>query len=118
MDGDVRLGDLRTLVTLDNPTRTADTEGGYTETWAALDPSQAFVAIRRLSGRERNNANTVLATATHEVKMRYHSGVTTQTRLSWTDRAERARALSVIEVDDVEERGAELRLTCAEVGLA
>lgn len=111
----ITLGELRTRVTLENPTRTSDGQGGYTEEWTALDPPEAWVAIRGLTGAERLAHGTVVTQATHAITLRYHPGVTTETRLSWTDRANRARTLAVVDVTDLDERGVELQLTCAEV---
>lgn len=113
----MKLGRMRQRITLQNPTRTADGGGGYTETWASLNPAQAWARIRASSGRsgERNVSNTIVAQATHEVSMRFHPDVTTETRITWTDAAGRTRTINVTDVQDVDEAGIELVLSCVEV---
>lgn len=106
------VGSLRHLVTLQSPTKTFDTDGGYTEAWAPLSPSQVWASIKPATARdlERAVAGTVQAAASHLVAMRYHSGVTTKTRIIWG-----TRILAVQGVQNVDERNAELVLACEEV---
>lgn len=112
------LGRMTHYVRLEDPgTPTADGDGGYTETWTALNPADAWCSVKAAGGRtgERRIASTVVAQATHEVVMRYHTGVSTKTRIRWRDQAGTTRALSVVDVDNVDERGEVLRLSCVEV---
>lgn len=108
------VGDLIHLVTLENPgPAVPDGDGGYTQTWQTLSPPMMWSSIKQASSRdlERTVSSTVLSTATHIVKMRYHPEVTTQTRLTTPDGA----YLNVVSVDDVERRHVELILACVEV---
>jgi head-tail adaptor len=113
----MNLGRMNKYVILENPTQVADGDGGYVETWVALNPREAHVDIHAAPGRtgERRIANTTVAQGTHEVIMRFHPQVTTRTRISWTDRAGTVRRINVVDVNDLDEMGVELRLTCVEV---
>lgn len=118
------LGSLRHRVTLENPGGSVpDTEGGFTQAWALLSPPKMWAAIIPATARdlERVVANTVQASASHLITMRYHSGVTTKTRITKgprnTDGSLQAgsREFSVTGVFNKEERNVELTLACQEV---
>ena len=114
----MNIGTLRHLVTLENPAPAVpDGDGGYTEVWAALMPSAVWASIESATQRalERVVANVVLAQATHIVKMRYHSGVTIKTRLTWTDKSGLVHRASVTDRQNVGEQSIELVLVCAEI---
>lgn len=109
----MRGGELRHLVTLDNPgTAVADGDGGFTQTFAELSPARVWAAIQPATARdlERVAAGTVLSTASHIVTMRYHAGVTTKTRITFG-----TRVLNVTGVSNPDERNRELVCLCAEV---
>ena len=79
------IGDYRHLVLLQSPgSPVPDGDGGWTETWSDLSPSTWHVSIEPATARdlERVSAGTVMSTASHIVKGRYHPGVTTKTRIS------------------------------------
>ena len=105
-------------ITLDAPgTPIADADGGFLDGYTPLDPPDAFAAIVPITARdqERAFAGTVLATATHEITVPYHPGVTIETRVTYVDpRSGRTRAWQVTALRDPEEAGRELVLTCAE----
>ncbi len=107
------IGRLNKRVSLANPgTPTADSDGSYTQTFSALTPPGVWAAIVPATARdlERLAAGTVLATATHLVTLRYHSGVTTKTRITFG-----ARLFSVVGVVNPEERNIETIALCVEV---
>lgn len=107
------LGDYRHLVTLEAPGAAApDGAGGYTEAWLPLTPPTMFAAIdvATAGDQERLGSATVLSQASHVVRMRYHAGITTKTRLTY-----QGRAFSVTAIRDPEERKRRLVLLCAEV---
>lgn len=117
------VGSLRHRVTLENPTRIPDGEGGYIEFWESLTPEAAQVSIRPATARdlERLTADaTIVATASHVVHVRYHPQVSTKTRLTKGPRAangtlgEGAREFAVSGVANPEERNRELVLICEE----
>lgn len=114
----VDLGRMRHYVRLEAPSATtADAYGGYSQTWSALNPPDAHCSVKvaRLRTGERQMSNTAVAQAMYEVLMRWHPQVTTETRVRWTDQAGTARTLSVVDVENVDEMGAFMRLTCVEV---
>lgn len=80
-----QIGAMRHLVVVENPTRASDGDGGYTETFTAASPSPVWAELKPAtpSALERIAGNTIEAPVTHIVTMRYHSGVTTRTRLTF-----------------------------------
>lgn len=107
------------LVTLQSPTGAVvpDGDGGWTEVFANLTPPSLYMSIRPATARdlERVTSGTVLSTASHIFEGDFHPGVTTQTRLTWTDQAARARSANVVGVSDPEERAINMTLVCVEV---
>jgi head-tail adaptor len=78
-----------------------DGDGGFTQTWHALYPPALKASIQPATQRdlERLAAGTVLSTATHIAVMPFHPGITTKTRVTWTDRAGRLHRANVTGVD-------------------
>lgn len=75
------------LLTLDNPgPAIPDGDGGFTRAWILLSPPKMWAEIVPATARklqfEVAIASTVAATGTHIITMRFHDGVTTQTRLT------------------------------------
>lgn len=104
-------------LTLERPgATTPDGDGGYTQTWLPLNPSEAWASIEAATARalERLVSNTVTVQATHIVKMRYHPDLDVTCRLSWVDRARRTHTANVTDVTDVDQLGEELTVLCAE----
>jgi SPP1 family predicted phage head-tail adaptor len=107
------LGDYRHLVTLEAPgAATPDGSGGYAEVWQPLTPPTmaAAIDVATAGDQERLGSGTVLSTASHVVRMRYHPQITTKTRLTHA-----GRRFSVTAIRDPEERQRRLVLLCAEV---
>lgn len=103
----------RHRVTLANRgTTISDGAGGYTETPVPLDPSSVYAQIRPATQRdlERIMANVSLSVATHIVTMPYHSGVTTQTVLTFG-----TRTLHVTGVATPDEALRETVAACVEI---
>lgn len=114
----LNIGGMTQLVTLANPgAAIPDGDGGFTQTWSPLSPSEWWAAMEKASQRaiERNFAGTVLAQATHLFKGRYHPEISTQTRLTWTDRSGREHTANVLDLDDVGGAGAETVVLASEV---
>lgn len=109
----IRAGDLTHYVALENPTTTPDGDGGFTTTWAALSPSHAWASVvPATAGRlERIVASTVQSASSHIVEMRYHPGVTIQTRIT----LDGPRYLQVTGVQNVDEASVVTRLSCVEI---
>ena len=110
-------GSRTKVVTLENPAGpVSDGAGGFTLTWAPLDPAWAWVALDALASAdmERQTADTITAGGTHAVTLPYHPGVTVKTRLTYTDPDRGARVFQVVGLRDPNEARRELVLVVAE----
>lgn len=115
-----KTGTYRQVVSLSAPSVTSpDADGGFVQTYAALSPSEWRCSIERASvaSAERSFAATVIAQATHVFEGRFHSGITTRTRLVWVDRAGTTHTANVIDYVDVEGAGVITRVAASEVTL-
>jgi hypothetical protein len=77
-------GDRRLLVTFQNPgPPVPDGDGGYTQSWADLDPATWYVSLTPATAAslERTAIGTVVAMASHIVRGDVHPDVTTATRM-------------------------------------
>src|SRR5688572_29184918 len=104
-------------LTLENPTRVSDGDG-YTETWTALSPAVLYASIRPATARdlERVVSNVVQSTASHIIECDYHSGVTSQTRVSWIGPRDGVTHIGVVTgVQDDGERNVDMVLAVEEV---
>jgi head-tail adaptor len=114
-----RIGDRRTLVSLQNPSGppVPDGDGGSTQPYADCDPSTVLAAIRTPTVRdlERMAAGTVISTAMRILTFPFHKDVTTKTQLTWTDVAGRAHTANVTGVDNPEDRCIETVVLAVEV---
>jgi len=111
------LGERRTLVTLQTPgPGVPDGDGGTTSSWTNLTPATAFAKIVAATGKdsERLAAGTVLTTQTRLVTIPFHAGVTTKTRLTWTDVRGLAHLANVVSAQP-DERRIDMELVCVEV---
>jgi len=101
------IGKLRQVVTLANP-RDVTVDGDTTQVYdVALDPPTWRAAIEKASVRaaERAFGATVIAQATNILTGRFHPGITTETRLTWVDRANVTHTANVLDVADPEGAG-------------
>lgn len=109
-----RIGDLRQRITLDGEpvTRTPDGDGGYTTTLTPLNPSVVWASVAPATPSDiaRRVGNTVEAKISHLVTIRYHSGVTTKTRITFG-----SRLLYVRGIQNPEELNVALELACEEI---
>lgn len=104
----VNTGTYRQVVSLTAPgAASPDGDGGYVQTLSALSPAQWRCAIEKasVSSAERHFSGTVIAQATHMMTGRFHAGISTETRLSWADRAGATHTANVIDVEDPEGAG-------------
>ena len=114
----VNTGTYRQVATLSAPGVTSpDGDGGYVQTYPALSPPQWRCAIEKatVASGERHFGSTVIAQATHLLTGRFHAGITTQTRLTWVDRAGTTHTANVIGVEDPEGAGVLTIVAVAEV---
>jgi SPP1 family predicted phage head-tail adaptor len=70
----VGIGDLRQRVRLEMATSTPDGGGGAAESWALV--AEVWAAVRPLAGQERMEADAIAVRVTHEMFIRYRTGVT------------------------------------------
>jgi len=78
------IGDYRHYVLFQQPgPPVQNSDGGYTQSWTDLTPAHWWVSIDPATTRdlERIAAGTVISTATHIVKGKYHPQVNTTTRM-------------------------------------
>jgi head-tail adaptor len=116
----IPIGQHRHPVTLSTPTAPVpDGDGGYTQTYTPLDPSPWWCAItpapRTARTAETTGSDTVTAHATHVITGRSHPGITSQTRLVWTDQAGRVHTAEALDVQDPTGTGAETVVLASEV---
>lgn len=90
--------------------------GGFTQEWTNLSPSQVSAKVDPVSASdlERLAPGGSQSVATHVVKMPYHPGVTTETRITFRHRG-RERVLYVKGVSNPEERDIETVALCEEI---
>lgn len=107
------VGTHRHLVLFQNPgAPVPDGDGGYTQSWTDASPATWHVSIDPATTRdlERVAAGTVLSTASHIVRGRYHPGVTLATRMVFG-----GRTFSITGKANLEERGIDMELVAVEV---
>ena len=106
----VRAGLLRHQVTIQSPPLTSDEYGDRIGAWAAF--ATAFVSVSPLRASEQilaAGSTEETHAVSHEVVMRYQSGVVPTMRISWG-----ARIFDIQEVINPLERGEMLKLRCRE----
>jgi SPP1 family predicted phage head-tail adaptor len=104
----IALGQLRHNVRIEQRSGSPDASGQPSRSWSLVVATRA--ALSQLSGRRLELAKAVNAEATHEVVMRYRSGITPAMRLVY-----QSRAFTVLSIDDEGMRHRKLVLLCSEV---
>jgi head-tail adaptor len=108
----MNIGQLRHRLDVDNPTQTADGDGGYTESWVAATPPEVWAAVVPATASiiERQVGNMIDAPIHQMVTCRYHAGISTRSRLTFD-----GRTLYVRGVQDLNTQHVWLVLACEEV---
>ena len=106
----MRIGRLRHRLRIQSATETRTGSGGVTYTWAT--DAVVWAAVRPLLGREYMEARRVDAAVTHEVRIRYRSGLTPSHRFVFDN--DTSRELNIVSVLNVDERDRELVVMCRE----
>jgi SPP1 family predicted phage head-tail adaptor len=101
------IGSLRRRLTLEAPVRTAGGGGAATITWSTV--AQVWTAITPAAGREIVRADGLASRVTHEVVIRFRSGVLPEMRFTTGSRTFDIRA-----VLDEDERRRWLTCLCEE----
>lgn len=78
MSGDIEIGELRTRLTLEAPSRTGDDGGGATVTWTTI--AEVWARVRPTSGGETFDLDRVAGKVSHEIIIRHRAGVAPQMR--------------------------------------
>jgi SPP1 family predicted phage head-tail adaptor len=101
----ISASDFTERVTIEELTRTADGQGGWTGVWASIDASSTNIAakVRPMSGAEARHAMRVAPRAAYTVHMYYRADAngapfyTPAHRLLW-----RGRVYNILHTADVE----------------
>ncbi len=101
------IGDLRHRLTLQAPLETADGGGGVTRNWGLV--AELWGAVRPVSGSETVEADGLKGRVSHEIWLRYHTGVAPEMRFALG-----ARVFEIRAVLDVGERHRFLRCLAEE----
>ena len=104
----MRAGALRHRLTLQTQSRSSDGGGGATVTWA--DTATVWGSINSLSGTELYEAQKINPKLTHEIEIRYRSGISPKMRAKYG-----SRIFNIESVQNKDERNAMLRLVCEEL---
>lgn len=103
----MRAGRLRQRVELQMTSQTRNTWGDVVEAWATYDT--VWAGIRPVSGTERRAAQQAQAEVTHEIRIRYHKGVSPIHRVLY-----KTRVFAINSIINQDERNKELVLQCTE----
>lgn len=89
----------------------SDSDGSYTTTPVDLVPATAAASIEPATAAEmeRVAAGTLVASASHLIRLPYHPQITTQTTVTFN-----GRVFEVVGVRNLKERNVELVLICVE----
>lgn len=104
----LRAGTLRQKIELQRYTETRSASGHMTRTYETYATVRA--GFRTLSGNERLAAQQVRAILTHEVTIRYRTGVHPDHRILWG-----SRIFDIKDVRNVDEMNVEIRMLVSEV---
>jgi len=102
----MNIGTLRERFTLEQPVRTADGGGGASVTWETV--TDLWAAVRPITGDERLRHDQLAGRLTHEVWIRYRTGVTPAMRFR-----QGARIYEIVAVIEAKRR-ARLECLCEE----
>ena len=103
----MRAGTLRHRVEIKSPTRTTDSQGGYTTTWSHV--VDTWADIRPITAREAFVRQGLQHVVTHMVRMRYRDDMSSDYRIVWG-----SRTLLIRSMRNVDERGRMIEFECEE----
>ncbi len=95
-------------ITLQSIARTSDSQGGYTEVWS--DIASVWAQIKPVKGYEKFQAMQNETPVSHDIIIRYRSGVTTKNRFTYD-----SRTFHIKEVLNVDEAGVYLKIKAIEM---
>jgi hypothetical protein len=109
---------MRQVVTLAGPdVSSPDGDGGFVQTFTPLNPAvwRCKIDAGRPGKSEEVREGTITGHATYTMTGRFHTGITNQTRMVWTDRAGVVHTGNVLDVIDVEGAGVQTMARVTEV---
>lgn len=98
---------MRNRVTIEQPERIADEAGGAEIVWTAV--ATVWAEIQPITGREVFESDQLGGRVTHDVRLRYRSGITPKMRILHA-----GRAFDIRYVANLGERGEWLICSCEE----
>jgi SPP1 family predicted phage head-tail adaptor len=109
----INVGDLRHSVTIEQPVKTSDGQGGFTRSWSTY--FTGFAHIEPLSARERLFSNQKTAETSHKITMRYRMDKlpTIEMRVNYTV-GSTTRIFQISGVINTDERNRYMTLMCKE----
>ena len=106
----MKAGTLRHRITIQTRTETQDAVGGYSESWATLTGNGSVpAAIWPVKSVEASDAMKLENQVTHQIRIRYRSGITTKHRIIFG-----SRTFSIVSIKNWEERNIYLDLMTTE----
>jgi len=94
---DVNSGMLREPVTFQRMTRTSDSAGGQTQSWAAISGAPSRAYVKPMSGSERFSHDRVEATIRLKLVTRYNAGLLESDRVVIRNKAHNIRFINNME---------------------
>jgi len=101
------IGRLRHRLALEQASRTADGGGGAAENWTTV--AQIWGRIRPTGGTELVDADCLSGRVSHEITLRYRTGVEPAMRIT-----RGSRRFEIVAVIDIDERRRWLKCLCVE----
>jgi SPP1 family predicted phage head-tail adaptor len=95
-------------LTIQQVTRTSDSQGGYTEAWTTL--AAVWGQLKPTKGYERFQSQQNETPVSHDVIIRYRAGVTTKNRFTFD-----SRIFHIKEVINVDEANVYLKMRAIEI---
>jgi SPP1 family predicted phage head-tail adaptor len=91
MSSETRIGDLRTRLTLEAPSRSGDGGGGSSVTWTTV--AQVWAMVRPTAGNEAYELDRLAGRISHEIVIRHRTDAKPQMRFRAGTRVFDIRAL-------------------------
>lgn len=79
-----KIAELRQRIKFQSLTRTADGQGGWTETWN--DFSEVWAAVNPVSAKERYFSQRIEENISHQIVIRWLDGLNTEMRIIFENR--------------------------------
>lgn len=101
------IGSLNKRITIQAPTKTSDSMGGFTIVWTDIDT--VFAAIWPVSAKERIQNSAVTTTITHRIRIRYRRVFRSGWRIFYN-----GRYFNIVSIVDPNEAHEWLDILCEE----